>query len=252
MADILEVYVDESCKNGFKYLSIGGIAVEAAHVARCLTAFAAARVNSNVAEVKWSNLRQSKLPFYRRFAATYFDLTADDITHFHGLYYNTETANHRIFNQGSADIGFDKLVYQLLLHKFGIKYGENYNIHVFLDKRRSEQDPQSLRPMLNADLAKRGIHTRPFKDIRFLDSKRSDLLQAADLIVGAVGTRKNGLHKMPGAAAWKRELGDMIAKKSAAAAAPYKIEDRRAKKFTLWPYRHGKGPGEWWWGFLGR
>lgn len=250
--ETLHVYVDESCKDGFKFLAIGGIAVEESKVERCLQAFARARVDSNVAEVKWSALRKTKLPFYKRFVSEFFELTADDTAHFHGLYYNTETAKHAIFNQGSADIGFDKLIYQLLLHKFGIKYGQHYRIEVFLDNRRSNQHPQSLRPWLNADLAKRGIHTRPFKDIRFLDSKKSDLLQATDLLVGAVGTRKNGLHKQPTSAAWKRDLGTFIAIQAAKAAAPYNIEDRRAKRFTLWPYRHGVGRKWWELGFLGR
>ena len=47
----------------------------------------------------------------------FFDASAKDDLHFYALYVDTHTFNHHKYNGGEAEIGFNKLIYQLLLHK---------------------------------------------------------------------------------------------------------------------------------------
>jgi hypothetical protein len=241
--NILDVYADESCKSGHRYLSIGAIAVEKKGVPSVLARFHAARASRNAwAEVKWSAFRRSKFHFYKMFADTFFDLAHEDTLHFHSLYVDTQTADAGTFDEWHGDFGFDKLIYQLLLHKIGKRYGEHYRIHVYLDARECRQAPNVLRPMLNNTLAKwHKIDTEPFRDIRFMDSKASDILQAADLLTSCIGSRKNGHHKRVGACQEKRELGDHIARRAKALDWPFGLESRFAKRFTIWPFVYKKG-----------
>lgn len=238
---ILEVYADESCKDGHKYLGIGALAVvQDDKVAILNRLFAERAERSTWSEVKWTELRASKLPFYEKYINTFFEYAKNDAIHFHALYLDTATQNHKLYNEGCSDIGFDKVLFQLLLHKFGKTYGKKYEIHVYLDKRNSKQNPEILRPMLN-DVLKRDyfIDHRPFRLIRFEDSEGCELIQIADLLTGAIATRKNGHHLLPNSSAHKKALGDHIAKQASILECGKNLEGRYAQRFTIWPFRYG-------------
>jgi hypothetical protein len=159
------------------------------------------------------------------------------------LYVDTQTFNHGRWNSGSAEMGFNKLIYQLLLHRFGRKYGRAHRLVVHLDDRTTRHNPDDLRPMLNADLRRRwGVTTDPFRQIAFIDSKASELIQLNDLLVGTIGFKKNLHDQRPGCAPHKIELCRHIVLRAPENEKPHRLNARAARRFAVWPFRYKGGP----------
>lgn len=190
-------------------------------------------------EVKWQKVSRAKLNFYKEFVDVFYDEALQDGMHFHSLVVDTSTFNHSKWNQGDAQIGFNKLIYQLLLHKFGRKYGDDV-LHVYLDQRSAKESPDAIRPMLNGALAKSWLNiNQPFRRIHFRDSHACQVLQLNDLLVGALGFRKNGKQNNPNGAEHRKDFAEYVARKV------NNIQTERptaqaARRFTIWQFKYGK------------
>lgn len=236
--DVMNFYGDESCCHGGEhFLVIGGIAVPLAHVSSIEDRLRAVRSSypGNLAnsEVKWSNASKAVLNFYKEYSDVFFDAAARGELSFTSLCMDKRTFNHRTYNGNNPDIGFNKMVYQLLLHKVGKVWGKTHRITVKLDHRTSKDDPDELRPMLNHHLRRQGIDTFPFKRIEFKDSKKSDLIQLNDLLIGTLGCNYN---KREGRAAHKLELAEHIMGQAKKTCHPKSICGWHATTFRVWEF----------------
>jgi len=233
------IYADESCKDAHKYLILGGLCLEFKDVDPVLQALTNVRFHHNThGEVKWIKVSNSKLQFYMDFVDVFFDFATTDVLHFHCLIADTTTFNHKLHNGGDAEIGFNKLIFQLLLHKFGRNYGKNYSLYAHLDERVTKDSPDKMRPMLNAALRKREIGTNPFKRISFQNSKSTDILQLNDLLIGAIGFRRNGHHLRDGAAPHKVMLANHIRQRVSTVQGRIKANSSNAWRFTVWNFAY--------------
>lgn len=239
---LMNVYCDESCKDAHKYLALGAICVEHKNEQAILNSLAEVRAtHGQSGEVKWTKNRRQKLDFYKAFVDVFFDAAASDQMHFSGMYVDTSTFKHGAYNGGDRDLGFSKLIYQLLLHKFGRRFGDVHPMHVYLDARVTQHKPEDMRPMLNADLKKRwNVPSDPFRRITFQDSAKSDLVQLADLLVGCVGATKNGHHNVEGAASHKAELREYIIKRAIDNEPCGRLNRRNTKRFYVWKFEFPK------------
>lgn len=241
MTALMHVYADESCKDDHRYLALGGTCLEDSFAVTALARLKAVREAHNThGEVKWSKVSRAKLSFYKQFVDVFFDCSKHDEMHFHSLYVDTRTINNAQFNYGDRDLGFNKLIYQLLLHKFGRKYAEHHHMHVYLDDRSTKHQPADLAPMLNRDLARHGLPSNGFRRVRFQDSKSTDLLQLNDLLVGTVGFKMNRHDKRPECAPHKIELAQHILERAWANDRPHRLHHRQARRFTVWPFRYNQ------------
>lgn len=188
-------------------------------------------------------MSSAKLHGYQSMVNTLIDLIAKDIICFHVLVADTRTMDHKAYNQGDREAGFNKLIYQLLLHKCGRRHGRLYRFEAHLDRRYTNQDPETMRQMLNAHLARDyEISHRPFRSIVFRDSKDCDLIQLCDLLIGAIAYRKNRHYLEPGANVAKCELAAHIIRRLHGLEAPVRPTKPAAKKFTYWEFRYsGRG-----------
>lgn len=232
-----QVYVDESCQNAHDFLVLGCLVVHVGKVDVLKDALNAVRAEyQTFGEVKWQKVSRSKLDFYRAFVDVYFDLAAQDILHFHTLVMQCNTIDDAQFNNGDSDIGFNKLIYQLLLHRCGKRYAGP--LYVFLDARPSPTPPDTIRPILNAAMSKAGNTSNPFKRLTFIESHASLAIQLVDVLIGAIGYRKNGKHNANGAAPHKVELANHIARRC------YQLEAKphyaKAVRFTYWAFQYRK------------
>jgi hypothetical protein len=230
---LLDIYVDESCKQDHEMMVIGGNAVKTINVPYILERFRGVREKHNTwGEVKWQKVSKTKLGFYTDFVDQFFRLAQLELIRFHCLYVDTNQFKHK----GDREETYNKLMYQLLLHKFGRKYGSEHQIHVYIDSDFTSQDPETMRPMLNAVLIRYRIRTAPFRRLAYVKSHDTDLVQVTDLIVGAVGARKNNHHKQDGAAPHKVALGQHIAQKARDVEAPIECASFWARRFSLWRF----------------
>src|SRR5207247_1355232 len=135
--------------------------------------------------------------------------------------------------RGNPEIGFNKLVYQLLV-KFGRLYGDHYRLYMYLDERTTSSSLIEFRSILNAGLRKHwDVRGWPLRRLHFRNSKASDLFQINDLLIGAIAHRKNGHHLQANASPSKREFVQHI--RDAAGNIP-----RRARVLTVWNFRYGR------------
>jgi Protein of unknown function (DUF3800) len=229
--DIVEVYIDESSQTKHRYLVLGAVAIELPNSQKITAALAKARLPELPhGETKWTKVSKSKLAAYKRMIDAFFDNQED--VHFHSLFVDTTRLNHKKFNQGDSEIGFNKEIY-LLANKIGQIYPEHY-FHVYPDHRDTKNSPEELRLILNRGAAKRGDKRDwPMRRCQFRDSKTVQLLQLTDVLIGSIAFQLNGHHKAEGASAAKIELAEYIMKWAG-------ITDvlkgtARVAKFTIWP-----------------
>lgn len=225
-----EVYIDESSTQ-HQYLVLGAVIIDQADVAEFLGALWSARLPElPQGEMKWTKVSRAKLPAYKRLVDLFFRPRYHFGPHFHALVVDATKVNHRVYNKGSREIGFNKEVYQLAM-----KCGRLYTglFHVYPDKRETNQRPEDLRLMLNRGIRAKG-DTRdwPFRRVQFRDSKKTELLQLADIFAGAIAYRLNRHHEEFSASDAKVALSEHVLK--AAGIVDVSRDTHMRGKFTVW------------------
>jgi len=152
--------------------------------------------------------------------------------HFHSLFVDTTQQNHKKFNNGDSEIGFNKELYQLA-NKVRQLYSKAY-FHLYPDYRDTKSLPEDLRQILCHGARKRG-DTRdwPVRRCQFRDSKKTIPLQVSDILIGAIAYQLNGHDKAADANPAKVELAKYIMKR--AGIADITKGTARAAKFSVWP-----------------
>jgi hypothetical protein len=236
-----DVYADESSQQGHRYLVLGALIVERDQVATATEKIQHARSAHGLSqhEVKWGRVSNYHAEGYRAIVDAFFEMNADDVLDYHALAVDTSTFDHATHSGGDSEAGFNKLIFQLLLHRIGVRYGPLYRIEAYLDHRVTNQHPSKLREMLNAVLARdHELPNSPFRNVLFRRSHTSPLIQVCDILTGAIAYRKNGHHLRVGANAARCALAEYIMRQAVAAARPHRVLDRRAKRFSLWMFRY--------------
>jgi hypothetical protein len=229
--DILEIYVDESSQNKHRYLVLGAVVVQLTNSQIINDLIAKARLPElPFNEIKWTKVSTAKLPAYTRVVDVLFD--RPDELHFHSLFVDTTKHNHKKFNQGDSEMGFNKEVYQLA-NKVGRMY-DAYYFHLYPDYRDTKSLPEELRLNLNRGAAKRGDERDwPIRRCQFRDSKQIQILQLVDVIVGAIAFQLNGHDKVQDANPAKIVLAKYVMQR--AGIADILKGTARTGKFTVWP-----------------
>jgi hypothetical protein len=201
---VAHVYIDESSQNNHRYLVIGCVATMMTDAAELGAAIMKARKPELPKdEAKWTKVSKKKLPAYKRVVDVLFDF--DPSIHFHCLVVDTTRLDHKRFNAGSREIGFNKEVYQLAM-----KCARLYStalFHLYPDRRETTQNPEDLRLMLNRGCNKGGDKRDwPFRRCQFRESKTTLPLQLVDIVIGGLAYRLNGHDKKKDASPAKSEL----------------------------------------------
>jgi hypothetical protein len=237
----LVFFADEACISQDRFTVVGGVCIHRNNIPIVRKNLSAYRNKFNMtSELKWSKISNQKIEEYKALVDYFFWLNSSDIVHFHSLIFDSHKANHGRFNNGCRDTGLSKLYYQLILHKFGGRYPDT-DMAVCLDHRNSKTPHEDLRRMLNAGVSKKfGIDKAPIKQVVSADSKKDDILQMNDVILGAVGAVRNGKHELVGGRAAKMELAKYVLQKSGLNG--FEVDSpRRVTRFTVWNFRGNLG-----------
>lgn len=230
---ILDIYIDESSQTKARYLLLGCIVVPSAKATLLVDSILSARLPLLPhGEMKWGKVSSSKLPAYESVVNCFFDDPLFSDVHFHSLFVDTAKLDHKRFNAGSAEVGFNKEIYQL-----ASKCARLYNrelFHVYPDYRDTKSSPEELRTILNFGRKKLGdCRDWPFRRCHFRDSRTTPILWLTDLLMGAVGYHINGHRNAPGASTARSALSDHILWK-ARVNNPL-LGTAMKGKFTIWP-----------------
>ncbi|MDP5305772.1 DUF3800 domain-containing protein [Paracoccus spongiarum] len=228
----VDVYIDESSQTQCRYLMLGGVVIptEAAPEA------AAKLIESRTpelphGEMKWGKVSRSKMATYTRLVDCFFDDPSFASAQFHSLVVDTSRVNHRAYNDGSSEVGFNKEIYQLA-SKFARLYGRAY-FYIYLDQRNTNQTPDDLRLILNRGRRKAGDpRDWPYRRCQFRNSKNTPLLWVSDIFAGAIAFHLNGHRAKPDASPARSELSDYILYRSGVRNP--QIDTAKGGKFTIW------------------
>jgi hypothetical protein len=140
--------------------------------------------------------------FYRQYRSLidlFFVLSSKQrgLIHFKAFVLDIRTPEYRVYSKGNKDIGFYKDYYHFLLFHFAkFPYQHNCQMEVFIDERTVNVDPYvPLKIILNSGIRK---HFKVSEDlvsrVEPIASEKSDLLQLADVLMGAVGFHNMDYH----------------------------------------------------------
>lgn len=229
---VRNVYIDESSQTKAKHLVLGGLTIPASLSPAFNQALWKARQPQLPSgELKWTKVSLFKLPAYQRFADTFFDAEWRNHVQFHSLVIDTHKQDHRTYNEGSREIGFNKEIYQTI-QKFRRLYG-GCVFHVYPDYRDTPQSTNELRTIVNRGANKLGdIRPWPIRRLHFADSKATIALQLVDLFIGALAFHNNDRHEAPNASEAKLALAARIFER--AGVRNPKNDTSVRGKFTVW------------------
>ena len=189
------------------------------------------RMNS---ELNWTKISDKKLEEYKALLDYFFAMNNTNAIQFHAIIFDSHQWDHRAYNEGDSDIGISKLYYQLILHKFIGICGGSGSLYVRVDHRNSSTPLENLRRMLNASASKKwDMNSKPVKQLVSENSKKCDLLQLNDVILGAVCAIRNGKHLVEGGKKSKREVAELVLEKSGLKTFE-KDSPPRVGRFTIW------------------
>lgn len=238
----LHIYCDESRQTADRYMVIGGLILDRENEPRFAEAMALYRQSQNMhAELKWSKVSDQKFREYQALIDLFF--TFNRAVHFKSIVVDTQEIDNRRYNKNDAELGFYKLMYQFLLHSFGAYLQPADQCIVILDQRTTTKYKLStLCAILNNGLHKKYPYLlAPVRNIQATDSKASDLIQVADVVMGAIGYEMNGAHTRTGAKRSKVALAEYIAAKLGLVNLQQPTP-RSQKHFSIWHFHFRNRP----------
>ncbi|WP_353347220.1 DUF3800 domain-containing protein [Aquicoccus sp. SU-CL01552] len=210
------VFADESGISNDRHMLVGATVVRRRFVESLYRAIHKFRLDNGMfAELKWSKVSNQKLDEYKALVDLYFGFSERSALSFHATTFDNHMWDHTRFNDGDPDLGISKLYYQMLLHQVIGRYGDLASLYICLDRRLSTTPLEKLHRILNAGAAKEyKLDFGPVRVLTAKDSKKDDILQINDVILGAVASYKNKRHLETGARRAKVLLSEYVLRKS--------------------------------------
>lgn len=195
MTKLINVYCDESChlendKQGIMVL--GGIICPDEIKKEVFNRIREFKEKHNLGrdfEIKWTKVSMTKLCFYQDIIDYFFD---NSKLRFRGLIVPDKTKlQHEKFNQNHNDFYY-KMYYTMLKTIF--KPDAKYNIYVDIKDTHGKEKIRKLTYCLSVTLANQySFKIPPINRIQEVRSHEVELIQLADLIIGAVSYFNRGL-----------------------------------------------------------
>ena len=153
-------------------------------------------------EIKWQRVDKSRVERYNCFVDTFFDLLASHQMAFRIMFTENKNIPDR-YKREEKQGRYHKLYYQFIKHVFGLQYIYS-DIPVYLEfffdwfpekKEQNERYKSYIYGLQSLEEFKQSNIVIDRDAIAEVDSKRFVLLQAVDLILGAISWRLNHGHK---------------------------------------------------------
>lgn len=208
----LSFFGDSSSRDA-EYMVAGGFAVAGNRIAEIEDQIATLREDAGMtSEFHWSAYRGGhKRGAYESLITYAFDLINKRKAALHIIVVRFKGYDHKARTGENKDTSINRMYYQLFLHRIARFYGRTRAIHIRLDAGNDCADICNMRNQLCAS-AYRTYQTRPncVRSIEPVNSEIVGIVQMADVILGAVAAKQNGVqHTSP-----KGDLADFILRAS--------------------------------------
>lgn len=207
----MEVYCDESlCRGGYDL--IGGLWLTAANARRLRGIVDEIRRRfAHGHEFKWTKPSGTALSaVYRDLAQKLTDQLWAGRASFHCIVLERRLVDYRTYHDGDPELGYYKFVH--LLARKRVVPGQSFVLYMDRRTTRRANRLSDLKRIINLAARKDyGLGYDCCLDVQARPSKDDDLLQVADVLLGAVGWHCAGAHQNPASSMAKNELADRIA-----------------------------------------
>lgn len=231
------IYCDESSQNGCKFMVFGAISIESNLQPAFKVTMDQWRTSRGMNhEIKWIKVHRSRLDETESLLSQWMWLARDkSIFRFRALALDATKIDYRTFHDGDRELGFYKFFYHFLLHSFGgLVKRDSASLHIRFDQRDSRYKLHTIKHILNNGFRKDyGCDSDVVLSVEAVDSHVADLIQIADVFMGAIAFEYNGLHLRPDARDAKVALCKRIAEMVGATSLTEKISKPH---FSVWPF----------------
>lgn len=183
------VYADESRQDAHRYMLYGLVFVPRGESENALLAdLSAFRMRENLtAEMKWGKVSKGMLSVYKEYADIFFSHPAAE---FKCLVVDTHKIDYRAFHNNDREAAFFKFYFYAISRNLN----PTHQYVVYADDRQTKQPLRwfELQAQVNYHWLQRGAKEAVVRNLSPVDSKRHDLLQLADLFIGAIGYDLDG------------------------------------------------------------
>lgn len=190
------IYCDESCHlphDNADLMVIGGISCPKEKAESINKAIRDIKVKNGVykfAEIKWTKVSKSKYKMYEELVDLFFDTSY--LTFRAVVALNKSHLNYEKFHLSHDD--WYQRIYYLTLREV-IDIGNDYHIYVDIKDTKGSQKIYQLKNVLNNVVGY--FYDETVKNIQLVRSDQIQLLQLADLFIGAVSYSNRGLNSNP-------------------------------------------------------
>jgi hypothetical protein len=210
-----QVYCDESCDdNNHAFMAVSGILLTVDMAEEFRDEIVRWRQRTGMhGEMKWTKVSRKKLDDYKSFTKLTIDRTKSGICSFRSIVLEKRLIKWNEFHQGDEHVGLYKFMYQLILHCF-IRQKMNGDdvLTVFVDRKDTKYKlSELLNALRNGSRYWMGANAPKIKTVIPVESKASQIIQANDVLLGAVGFHNNQRDLLPETKAEKKELAAFIA-----------------------------------------
>lgn len=234
------IFCDESAQTKHRYMLLGGLIVSDDFIDLLKAEISKVReLHDMYSEYKWVKVSKGKIKAYVSFISSFFKLAFSEHNfydlNFSSLVIDTSKLDHKRFNRNDPEIGFYKMYYQLLLHKFGDFARDGSSLYVLLDKRTTKYKLSNLKIILNRGWRKKtNIDFDPYKYIKPIDSKKSGIMQIVDVLLGTISYEVNSFYEKANKTSAKKKLVDYV--KSCLNIRSFK-RNISLNEFSVWHFR---------------
>ena len=203
---MINIYCDESChleKDDSNIMVLGAISCDSRMKSKMNNDIRNIKISHGLSswfEIKWTKVSKSKLDFYKELIDYFFNSKL----YFRGIIArNKKDLNHKKYNNGSFDLWYYKM-YFLLLDML-VMPTEEYRVFIDIKDTKGGPKVKKLQEVLCNNVY--DFKQEVIKDIKQVNSNESEVLQLADLLIGALGYCHRDLNQKKNG---KSELIDYI------------------------------------------
>ena len=192
MADLVNVYCDESChleRDGIPVMVLGAVWCEAYLARRISLRIRDIKLRHGVPatfEVKWSHVTANRLNLYLDLVDYFF---TEEFLHFRGVLIPNKGMLHQPGGTSSHDDWYYRLCFELLDSLIDPR--EIYGIYLDIKDTRSERNRADLEERLQASGRERD--SAFLCRVQHIRSHESEILQLCDLLIGAISYETRGI-----------------------------------------------------------
>jgi len=234
------VFTDESSITSSNFMVIGGVLcrTDAANEIATEIQHMRSKHPFKSDSIQWKHINNRKIPIYKSFIDIALEHIHAKTLDFGCIVFKCSDINHRLHNDGDGEKGFSKFLYQWNM-RCAKTYPTQSTIKIVHGYRETSQPLSNLTRELNAQCFQQfwepdNQHCR-FPDAKYAFVEKCELLQIADLFIGAVAHTWNDRNlRNPGSA--KETVASYIQSEC-----PAKSLGTRTyysmRHFWIWPFK---------------